>query len=259
MKDYCDAVILNAGSGAWAFETHAQHLGRVCRVSVSAIPSRLNYLLGWESETPPAGHCFIPFEASEAASDKRTLARLFAAAKVPTPETHLLGDEKALQQFVQHHTAREWLLKWPVGCGGTGHRFIRAGDEVPADWPRPFVVQEFVRLEEPEVFRLYGVAGEMFGWNARRFDGETESLFVAHARGAHYGVEGVAPPDAARRALQSAGLLASFGCADLLRDASGQWLVLEVNTDGRWMHVDRDVPEPIAHEIETRIGAAFAR
>jgi glutathione synthase/RimK-type ligase-like ATP-grasp enzyme len=257
-----DAVILNNGQGAWAFETHATHLSQICGVPVRATPAPWNYLLSWDTKTPPSGQCFIPFQASEDAADKRIMAQRFAAQNVPTPETHLVDDDEALQNFLRLHAHREWLLKWPVGCGGTGHRFVQEGTEVPADWPRPFVVQEFVCLEKPEVFRLYAVAGELFGWNARRFDGETDSPFVAHARGAHYEIEAEVPAaalEAAQSALKATNLLSSFGCADLLRDQNGQWLVLEVNTDGRWMHVDRDVPEPIAREIDTRIGTAFRR
>jgi hypothetical protein len=167
----------------------------------------------------------------------------------------------ALDDFLVRERDRRWLLKWPTGCGATGHRFIAAGDKIAEDWPLPFVVQEFVPMERPEVFRLYAVAGETFGWNARRFAGEAPSVFVAHAQGARYEEAGKAPDAAievARRALKAANLWSSFGCADLLRDAQGNWLALEVNTDGRWMHVDRDVSLPgIADEIEARLAQVF--
>lgn len=157
-------------------------------------------------------------------------------------------------------------MKWPIGCGASGHRMISVDDENSpgADWPRPFVLQKFIRLARPEVFRLYAIGGETFGWNARRFPSGSPaspySPFVAHARGARYEDAGPLPPDAeatARAALEAAGLLGSFGCADLMRDADGRWLALEVNTDGVWQHVDRDVqPRSILDELNVRLARA---
>ena len=258
-----NAAILNAGSGAWAFEALAHNLSRAFGVPVSEMPTTYNYVLGWDDEQPPAGRSFIPFEAIAIATDKRELARVFNAHQVATPTTFLIETPAELRAFLRVNSRQRWVLKWPTGCGGAGHRIIRENDALPDDWPRPFVVQRFVEMKRPEVFRIYSVAGELFGWNARRFASSVENPnpFVAHARGAFYEEVGVAPAialDVARRALDAAGLLASFGCADLLRDANGDWLALEVNTDGRWMHVDRDTLPEIAHEIETRLAAAFA-
>ena len=259
-----NAVILNAGSGAWAFEELAHNLARAFGVSVSETPAVFNYVLAWDAATPPQGRSFIAPKAVEIATDKRELARVFARHEVATPATFLLDTVAELRAFLRANSAQRWVIKWPTGCGGAGHRIFGATDEVPADWPRPFVVQRFIQMKRPEVFRVYGVAGELFGWNARRFapDIENPDPFVAHARGAFYDEAGVAPDAAlevARRALSAAGLLDSFGCADLLRAENGDWLALEVNTDGRWMHVDRDTLPAIAREIETRLATAFAR
>ena len=259
-----NAVILNAGSGAWAFEILADNLARAFGVSVSAAPAAFNYVLAWDAATPPAGRSFIPFEAIDIATDKRELARVFARHNVATPATFLFETQAELRAFVRGNSAKRWVAKWPIGCGGAGHRIFGATDELPADWPRPFVIQRFIEMKRPEVFRVYAVAGELFGWNARRFapDIPNPDPFVAHARGAFYDEAGIAPAAAlavARQALDAAGLLDSFGCADLLRAENGAWLALEVNTDGRWMHVDRDTLPVIAREIETRLATAFAR
>ena len=106
------------------------------------------------------------------------------------------------------------------------------------------------------------MAGETFGWNARRFPpGARPSPFVAHAQGARYEAEPAVPPEAerqARRALRAADLIDSFGCADLMRDENGNWLVLEVNTDGVFSHVDRDIGiGNLADEIDERLAKAF--
>ena len=123
------------------------------------------------------------------------------------------------------------------------------------------MVQEFVRLEQPEVYRLYCVGGELFGWNARRYPpGVKASPWVAHAQGARYVHLGT-PTDAAAAgataALKAAGLFGSFGIVDLLPHQN-RWLVLEVGTDGLFNHVDRDFDNPsLAQELDRRLAEAF--
>ena len=258
-----NAAILNAGSGAWAFEALTENLSRALGVPVRQTPAAFNYVLGWDEDWLPNGKSFVPLEAIEIATDKRETARVFKAHQVPSPATFLLDGTEELRAWLGEHSAQKWVLKWPTGSGGAGHRFIEAGETIAADWPRPFVVQRFIAMERPAVFRVYGVAGELFGWNARRFAASVENPdpFVAHARGAFYDRAGELPAPAktvAHRALQATGLLDSFGCVDLLRDAGGAWLALEVNTDGRWMHVDRATLPHISDAIETRLARAFA-
>lgn len=255
-----NAAILNSGSGAWAFEALANELSRALGVSVAPVPAAKNYLLAWDGALPPDAACFVPFKSIAVATDKRLIARAFEQHQVPCPTTFLLEDAD-LEPFLRRESNRRWLLKFPTGCGGAGHRFVEIGDEVPADWPRPLVVQEFIEMKRPEVFRLYRVAGEFFGANARRFPGQAPTVFVAHARGARYEAVGELPGEAhrvARLALEATGLASSFGCVDLLRDAKDRWLALEVGTDGLWNHVDRDIGvQGIADELEARLGRAF--
>jgi hypothetical protein len=142
------------------------------------------------------------------------------------------------------------------------YRLLNPGMALPRGWPLPLVVQEFIPLERPEVYRLYGAGGQLFGWVARRFPAGVEpSPWVAHARGARYELVGDAPVEAvaaARSALEAVGLLGSFGCVDLLRHPGGKWLVLEVGTDGMFNHVDRDLGLPeLQLEIQRRVAEAF--
>ncbi len=256
------AAILNSGTGAWAFESLAQSLSRAFGIPVVSEPTDQNFLLAWDGEVAPTGECFVPFKAIQCANDKRQIAAVFTSFGVPCPATFLLQDTE-LESFLRRESKRQWLLKYPTSCGGAGHRFIKAGDTVPADWPRPLVVQEFIALPRPEVFRFYGVAGVLFGWNVRRFPVglENPSPFVAHARGAHYEAAKTAPPRAvrcARRALEATGLWQSWGCVDMVPTSDGRWLALEVGTDGLWSHIDRDINVPrIAEEIESRLTRAF--
>jgi glutathione synthase/RimK-type ligase-like ATP-grasp enzyme len=255
------AAILNAGNEAWIFEEHAQRLARVMNLEISTTPSDYNYLLGWEG-SEPSGKSFIPVEAIQLASDKRSLAEVFAKHQVAIPKTYLLDSEEEVKRLLQKESQSQWVLKWPIGCGASGHRLQDLDTPIPHDWPRPFVLQEFIQLEVPEVYRLYCVANETFGWNARRFpSGAKVSPFVAHAQGARYETESAVPLEAefqARQALSCTNLINSFGCADLMRDQRGNWLVLEVNTDGIYNHVDRDISiGNIANEIDERLAAAF--
>jgi len=258
-----DCCVLNRGSGSWAFEPLALQLSSSLGVDVASEPRRFNYLLHVEDTDRLVGfEVFIPAEAIRLASDKRLLAGVFARHDVPTPETHLLDTYEQVLRFVGKHPGSEWCLKYPTGCGASGHRMIAEVSVEPANWPRPFIVQEFVRLDRPEVYRTYCAAGELFGWVARRFPkGTFLSPWVAHARGARYVQLGQPPSEAleaARRALVATGLWDSFGCVDLLRKPTGAWVVLEVGTDGLFNHVDRDLgDEDFERELHQRVADAF--
>jgi glutathione synthase/RimK-type ligase-like ATP-grasp enzyme len=256
--------ILNAGGGgAWAFAPVADQLARALWVDVSEDPREFNYVLYTEAPGPvPSGDSFIPFEAVRLAADKRLLAEAFNAAGVPVPETRLLGSLTEAGCVLAEVPGREWCLKFPTGCGATGHRRLVPGMSLPRSWPLPLVVQEFIRLDRPEVYRTYVAGGAAFGWVARRFpEGTQPSPWVAHARGARYEDAGEAPAEAVvagRAALEAVGLWESFGCVDLIRRPSGEWLVLEVGTDGPFNHVDRDLGLPaIEQEVQRRIAEAF--
>lgn len=254
-------ALLNAGTGAWAFEEVVVRLASAFWLDATEIPGDYNYVLACDGPEPPTGRFFIPFEASQVASDKRLQAAAFTQAGISVPETHLLETSDEVRAILQRDSHVRWALKWPTGCGGAGHRLLRADDPIHEDWPRPYVLQRFVELARPEVYRLYCVAGETFGWNVRRFPANTTpSPWVAHARGARYESAGD-PPEAAistaRAALEATGLLASFGCVDLLLD-NAVWRVLEVGTDGPYGYVDRDIGLPGAsEEIDRRLAEAF--
>lgn len=259
-------ALINAGEAAWLFDDHARTMADAFGVPVVDDPAGVDfaYLLAWDKPEAPAGvQTFIPFEGMTIAADKRLIASAFAWADVPRPETYLIGHQRDVLEFVESHADRRWVLKWPIGCGATGHRIIGPGDAFDDDWPAPFVLQEFVEMESPEVYRLYCVDGETFGWNRRRFPaGRKPSPWVAHAQGAVYDTAGSLPEEAeqvALAALRACNLIDSFGCVDLLPSPKG-WLALEVGTDGLYTYVDRDIAVPgIAGEITTRIATAFKR
>ncbi|MDB5294482.1 MAG: hypothetical protein JWO31_465 [Phycisphaerales bacterium] len=261
--DATDCCILNAGGGSWAFAPLAELLSCALWIDVAAVPRHFNYLLLADDAVADARQSFfIPVASMELAADKRALARVFAARSVPTPETHLVESLEDARRLAATDGGKSWCLKFPTGCGATGHRLLTNETAVLDTWPRPLVVQEFIRMERPEVFRLYAAGGHLFGWVARRFPpGVKPSPWVAHARGAQYELAGNPPAGAmaaARAALDVTGLLATFGCVDLLRRTTGEWVVLEVGTDGMFNHVDRDLGLPeLELDIQQRIAEAF--
>lgn len=266
--DRTECCVLNGGNGAWAFEPLAVRLAAVLQVDISDQPRRFNYLLQLESledsSLQDGFFSFVPVPAIRLASDKRLLAKVFNDRGVPSPQTVLFDQFGEVQQFIQRHGNNKWCLKYPTSCGAHGHRMLSPTDVEPAHWPKPYVVQEFVELNQPEVYRTYCAGGELFGWVARRFpDDRKPSPWVAHARGARYVKLDQAPPSAlvsAQSALVATGLWDAFGCVDLLRRPSGEWLVLEVGTDGLVNHVDRDMGDAdFERQMEERIAAAFWR
>lgn len=260
-----DCCVLNGGSGAWAFQSLAGQLATAIGIEVSNEPRRFNYLLQSEEITGDSQiGSFIPLDALRLASDKRLLASCFQKYQVPTPRTWLTDSWEEALRFVREHKNKEWCLKYPTGCGAAGHKMLSAESTETSNWPRPFIIQEFIRLEHPEVYRTFCAGGEIFGWVARRYSsGGGTSPWVAHARGARYvRLEGP-PPEVlhvAECALKAAGLVDSFGCVDLLRRPSGEWVALEVGTDGLFNHVDRELDDPaLEAELLDRIAKAFWR
>jgi hypothetical protein len=241
----------------------AIQLSAALGIQISSEPRRFNYLLHLEDlSIVRDSNLFIPLQAIRLASDKRLLAAAFCESEVPAPLTTLLDSFDEVLKFIRAHPALAWCLKYPTSCGASGHMIVTENSAEPPNWPRPFILQEFIRLERPEVYRTYCAAGELFGWVARRFpEGSRSSPWVAHARGARY-VNLGEPPSvataAAHRALRAAGLLDSFGCADLLQRPSGEWVVLEVGTDGIYNHVDRELGDSaFERELQRRLADAF--
>ena len=256
-------VILNSGYGAWAFQPLAESLANSLQIKISDVPGNFNYVLGWNETNIDAiaSKMFIPWQGIKLASDKRLLADVFIKHKIAIPDTNLIDTQREVLNFL-HYTTEQWCLKYPIGCGASGHKIIHGDRDVPQEWLKPYVVQKFIKLKQLQVFRLYCAGGILFGWNRRKFASqENRSPWVAHANGAIYEILGDPPEEVkqlATKALQATDLYNSFGCVDLLEDNNGNWLVLEVGTDGIFNHVDRHIGIPrLEAEIKRRIATAF--
>ena len=194
------------------------------------------------------------------ASDKRLLAKVFKENNIPVPETHLLDNYREVVKFIDSNF-NQWCIKYPVGCGASGHRIINSITDIPQDWLTPYVVQKFIHLDKPMVYRVYCAGQKIFGWNVRKFPEEIKKQpWVAHALGAVYEVLDNIPDkviDIATNTFKATHLFYSFGCADFIQDNLGNWLVLEVGTDGLFNHVDRHIGN-VSLEIEIAENICFA-
>jgi glutathione synthase/RimK-type ligase-like ATP-grasp enzyme len=258
-----NCTILNADSSAWAFQELAEQLSKVLWIPISETPAEYNYVLSWdEKKIQLCQPMFISFEAIKLASDKRLLAFNFIKNKLPIPDTYLFQNSNDVLNFLRNNYQKEWCLKYPLGCGGSGHQIVDRYTEIPEDYPKPYILQRFIRQENPQVFRLYCAGGNIFGWNVRKFPQETITQpWVAHSRGAVYEVLGEPPIDAVRLAektFRAVNLYDSFGCIDLIQDSDRNWLVLEVGTDGIFNHVDRQIGDrDLETEIDRRLAETF--
>lgn len=255
-------AIINQGGGKWAFENLAYILSESLWVDIQEYFGNLNYILCVENYEINKIASFIPIDSIKIAADKRKIEERFNAFGVPRPRTIIPSNAKEIEAILSENDQLKWILKYPTGCGAINHRFIENVSQIPKGWPKPFLLQEFIELQRPEVYRLYCVDGEIFGFNARRFkDKNIKNPWVAHAQGAIYEY-GESPDkeavEVATKALISTGLYYSFGIVDLLKSQDKKWYALEVGTDGIYNYVDRDIEnETLINEINERLAKAF--
>ena len=254
--------IVNQTAGEWAFDKLANILSQSLWVDVEEDFGDINYLLYADEQKADKINNFIPIESIKIAADKRKIEKKFNQYRVARPKTFLADNQKEVELILSEYSQIRWILKYPIGCGGINHRFIDHINQIPKGWPQPFLLQEFIQLQRPEVYRLYCVDGEIFGFNARRFkDANNKSPWVSHANGAIY--EYGETPDKevreiAKTALMSTGLYDSFGVVDLLKSKDDKWYALEVGTDGIYNYVDREVEnQNLFDELNERLAKAF--
>jgi glutathione synthase/RimK-type ligase-like ATP-grasp enzyme len=248
MGSHPAAAILHAGPWKRVFGQFPDYLSRLTGLPITEADEHLDfaYLAGWNPGFAPSCPTYIPYESILLVHDKRKQAQAFIEGGVVIPETHLLDSIESLFTFYERRKDKEWVLKWPVGCSGMGHQMLNLNVQITPFWQPPFLVQEFIRLERPEVYRLYATDGETFGWVVRRSPpGKITSPWVSYSQGAE--VEFFATPPQrvipeVVRALKATGLQESFGAVDMIQSQEGRWLVLEVNTDGVFNYVERNVP-----------------
>ncbi|GIW45322.1 MAG: hypothetical protein KatS3mg077_2604 [Candidatus Binatia bacterium] len=219
----------------------------------------------------PKARPFVPFEVQDLCWDKVATQRRLMARGVATPDTLESDDPEDVVRFVRHHTYA--ILKERQGCAGSGHwvlwfengvlmadngavayRLVLDGEppaRVVGDelrYPPPYYVQRLVGtftrygFEIGQVLRAYVVEEEIPFWSERyREQYRRPGHWILNvARGARYRfVLSVSEEtkNAALRAARAVG--ARVAAVDLVRTSADGPLVLEVNTDGQYMCIDR--------------------
>lgn len=272
-----EVLIINQHPGGIWFEEQVNNWarnfwGRVAEDFDAKATHYLGHLVSGRHHLPTEFETFIPFRGIIAAGDKRIQAVAFKRHNIPTPRTHLLQTADEVIAYLAESRDQEWILKFPTGMATRGHRIVTEDDMrkltqedffTRVHWPKPLLLQQFIRKEDPDVYRAYCVDSNVFAWNVRRFPpGVQRKPLVAHAVGARYYQLDNPPPEnvqvVAGRALQSVGLFTSFGVVDLIHSSCGGWLVLEVGTDGIDTIVDRDFDDPaLDYELNSRIAEAI--
>ena len=206
--------------------------------------------------------------------DKLAAARPLLERGVAMPETLITMDPEEAGDFVRHH--QQAILKEPRACGGHGHVVLLAdgrggiAGEIPdrryaveltlsgvgrqlrhgvLTCPPPFYLQRLVTdvgrggvLLPAQILRAYVVDGQITFWAERRRDKirRPADFIISAAFGARYHfVRAVsdAAETLARRAAESLGV--RIGAIDLIRAGDQGPFVLEADTDGQHLVIDR--------------------
>ncbi len=223
----------------------------------------------------PQAQPFVPFEVQDLCWDKIATQKRLLERGIATPDTLITDDAEEVRQFVKHHTYA--ILKEPAGCAGAGHWVLwfeegtlladnglavhRAvlggspptrivGEEL--HYPPPYYVQRVVGtftrygFEIGQVLRAYVVENEIRFWSERyreRYRRPGDWILNV-ARGAQYRFVLSVSEETKNAALRSARAVgARVAAVDLVRTSADGPLILEVNTDGYHMCIDRSFKE----------------
>jgi glutathione synthase/RimK-type ligase-like ATP-grasp enzyme len=198
---------------------------------------------------------------------------------VPIPDTLVTTAAEDVIEFVRNHELA--VLKENRSCGGSGHLIVwLEGDVLVGDsgshryvieltegggtrklegerltYPSPFYLQRLIAdidphgVTPPQVLRAYVVDREIVCWTERYREryARPADWIINHALGARYRFVQHISDETRKIALRAADVVGARICAvDLVRTARGGTYVLEVDTDGVHMFIDRSfkqVPE----------------
>lgn len=175
--------------------------------------------------------------AVEACVDKSTTSFLLARAGIATPRTWTFECREGAQAFVDG-AERALVLKPLFGAQGRGLRLVRPGEDLPEPDAAGglYYLQEFVECASARLGegwqdrRVLVVGGRCIAAMLRRADGWITNIH-----------QGARPEEAsldyatcalALAATQAVG--ADYAGVDLIEDADGRMLVLEVNSMPAW-------------------------
>jgi RimK family alpha-L-glutamate ligase len=212
--------------------------------------------------------------AVEICVDKAATSFALAQAGIPTPPTWTAQSHDQARKIVRREAARGPLVLKPLfGAQGFGLKLIVREDDLPPieDAAGVYYLQRFVCAEQNGLWHN-GLARN--GFADMRFFVSNGTVVAAMTRRAAHWITNVklgarpewldpsvAMTDLALRASAATG--ADFAGVDMILDADGAPLVLEVNSMPGWRGLQKVAPFSIAdrlvHDFLTRIGVIPAR
>jgi tetrahydromethanopterin:alpha-L-glutamate ligase len=215
--------------------------------SLEAITMRLGILHALEALGVPVVNSA---RAIERCTDKSMASFLLAQAGLPTPETFAAQTLAQARAIARRECAKGPLVMKPLfGAQGWGLRLIERESDVPSlqDARGVFYLQRFVGPARPpfEDMRILVSGGEIIAAMRRR-----SSHWITNVR---QGAKPLAVEPSAREAeiaVAAAGALGvDFAGVDVINDARGAPLILEVNSMAGWSGLQRVTPFSIAERI----------
>lgn len=219
----------------------------------------------------PRAELVTSFAVQELCWDKVATEERLLGRGVPVPETVISSDPHAVREFVRRH--RYVLLKERHSCAGQGHVVVwLEGEQLVGDsgshqyrielvtegerrlehdrllYPAPFYAQRLVADIGPrgvtpgQVLRAYIVDNHVVFWTERYRERyvRPSDWIINVGRGAKYRFVLNVSEEAKKLALRSAEVIGlRIGVVDMIRTGSRGPYVLEVDTDGYHMIIDR--------------------
>jgi RimK family alpha-L-glutamate ligase len=228
-----DAVLVRSIS-AGSFEAITRRLGVLHALGRLGVPV-------WNSA-----------QAIERCVDKSMTTFLLGQAGLPTPATFAIEGRAAAEAIAARELASGPLVLKPLfGAQGRGLRLIQAADDLPApeEVGDVYYLQRYVRRPGPPFrdYRVFVCAGEAVAMMSRRGDdwitnvnrgAVPEGLSARH----HEELSWLA-------VAATAAVGANFAGVDIIREADGGLLVLEINSMPAWSGLQSVVSVDIADAI----------
>jgi RimK family alpha-L-glutamate ligase len=200
--------------------------------------------------------------AIERCVDKSMTSLLIARAGLPTPDTFVVSNLAAAAEIVRREARPDvpLVLKPLFGSQGKGLRLIATPDDLPdpEEVARVYYLQRFVRRPAQgwRDYRVFVCDGRIVAAMAREGDGWITNI--------HQGGRPTAwamPQEAASLAVRATQAVdVAFSGVDLIEDADGRFLVLEVNSMPSWSGLqsisDVDVTDAIVRGFLKAVYAA---
>jgi RimK family alpha-L-glutamate ligase len=200
--------------------------------------------------------------AIERCVDKSMTSLLIARAGLPTPDTFVVSNRDAAAEIVRREATPKipLVLKPLFGSQGKGLRLIASPEDLPdpEEVARVYYLQRFVRrpAEGWRDYRVFVGDGRVVAAMAREGD-----AWVTNVHQGGRPKPWAMPAEAAELALRAARAVdVAFSGVDLIEDADGRFLVLEVNSMPSWSGLqsitDVDITEAIVRGFLKAVYAA---